>query len=375
MKNKIQNCIIFVLLVSGQMAMGQIKVTEKLREDGLTELKVISQDGKTLETYNINLSKHHHPATEKTGAIKRWESYRFGALISYNTNQFSGKEICLASDPNIYHPTDLNVPGWAEAMQSAGMKYAVLTTRHTSGFLLWDSPTTDFDVAASPVKTDVVGAYVESCRKAGIAPGLYYCLWGGQWKPDPNARAIILAQLCELATNYGEIPYFWIDMKYWGPNDLSTQEIYDLLKNLQPETVVIMNQHVQDGTKINYFPTDVLNGEITLPPEKGHQPNREVEGKTYYLPFEFEPVSQIFEGESVAKTHLGAGSWFTYGSGKSFTASEPLDAEDLYEWIKQAYDRGASNVLLSMAPDHTGSIRKKDAAQLKKLGQLLNKKP
>ena len=29
-------------------------------------------------------------------------------------------------------------------MKQAGMKYAVLTARHTSGFLLWDSATSEF---------------------------------------------------------------------------------------------------------------------------------------------------------------------------------------------------------------------------------------
>ena len=86
-------------------------------------------------------------------------------------------------------------------------------------------------------------------------------MWGGWWNNNPNARAIILAQLYELATNYGKIPYFWIDMMNWAPKDLPTQEVYDLLKSINPETIVIMNQHVQDGTKINYFPTDILNGE------------------------------------------------------------------------------------------------------------------
>ena len=102
------------------------------------------------------------------------------------------------------------------------MKYAVLTTRHASGFLLWDSATTDFDVASSGNTTDVCREFVNECRKQGLVPAFYYCLWGGKWKPDPNARAVILAQLYELATEYGEIPYFWLDMMNWAPPDLST---------------------------------------------------------------------------------------------------------------------------------------------------------
>lgn len=347
-------------------------VTSRVNANGITELRVAAEDGAVLAEYAVNLAEHHAPATERTAAVARWEEYRLGAFVCYNTNQFTGDELCQAKDPKVYHPTDLDVDSWVNAMQAAGMRYAVLTTRHTSGFLLWDSVTTAHDVASSGDTTDVVRAFTEACRAAGIAPGFYYCMWGGKWLEHANARNIILAQLYELAANYGEIPYFWIDMMNWAPEDLPAQEVYDLLRNLQPDAMVIMNQHIQDGTEIKYFPTDVMNGEIHLPPESGHDPAREVDGDTYYLPFEFEPVSQQREdAKSVANTPLGRGTWFTYGAGREFPASAPFPAAPLCAWIQQAYARGASNVLLSMAPDHTGRMRAADAAQLEALGALL----
>ena len=100
-------------------------------------------------------------------------------------------------------------------------------------------------------------------------------------------------------------------MGYWGPTTLSTQEVYDLIKNQQPNTIVLINQHVQDGGVIRYFPTDVLDGEVTVPPAAGHTPFRTVNGKRYYLPFEFEPVSQ-HGGSGFSNTPQGpVGAWFT----------------------------------------------------------------
>jgi hypothetical protein len=164
-------------------------------------------------------------------------------------------------------------------------------------------------------------------------------------------------------------------MMNWAPKDLSTQEVYDLLKNLQPNTIVIMNQHIQDGTAIKYFPTDIVNGEVHLPPENGHQSFHQVDGKQYYLPFEFEPVSQRRdEAQSVATTPMGPGVWFTYGQGRSFPASKPFPCEGLRDWIQQAYARGTSNVLLSLAPDHSGGMRDDDVEQLRRLGDLLKAK-
>ena len=69
------------------------------------------------------------------------------------------------------------------------MDHAVLTVRHTSGFLLWDSPTSEHDVAGSGNPADVVKLYVEECRRQELQPGIYYCLWGGKFNPHPNARA------------------------------------------------------------------------------------------------------------------------------------------------------------------------------------------
>jgi len=342
---------------------------QETREGDTSIIRIASAE-RTEKAYRIDRSKRHFPASEKTDLIKNWESYRLGAFVCFNSNQFSGNEHCKITDPKIYNPRQLDVPGWIAAFKQAGMRYAVLTTRHTSGFLLWDSATTAFDVASSGNTTDVCREFVEGCRKQGLAPAFYYCLWGGKWKPDPNARAVILAQLYELATRYGEIPYFWLDMMNWGPPNLSAQEIYDVLKNLQPNAVILFNQHVQDGTKIKYFPTDVLNGELVPPPATGHDPFRTVDGKSYYLPFEYSLVSQSREG-GIKYDPLGPSCWFTYGDGRPFTPSHPFPAEAVAERVRLGWKRGAANVLLATAPDHTGRMRPADVEQLRRLGELL----
>lgn len=274
-------------------AAGEPTVMETTGADGRTELSVVAEDRRVLARYAVDLKTRHEPATRATDAIRQWEKYRFGGFFCFNDNQFTGAEFSTNKDPKLFNPSKLDIAGWASAMKKAGMRYAVLTTRHTSGFLLWDSATTEFDVGSSPGKPDVAGVFAKECRRAGIAPGFYYCLWGGSgWMPHPNARAIILAQLHELATKFGEIPYFWIDMGNWRPSNLSIQEIYDTIKSAQPQAIVILNQHIQDGADLRYFPTDAVNGEVCLPPAQGHEPYRPVGGKRYYLPFEFEPVSQ-----------------------------------------------------------------------------------
>jgi hypothetical protein len=355
-------------------------VQEERGKNGVSLIRVTAADGARLAAYTIDLGAHHHPAAGADDKlVKKFKSGKYGAFLCFNSNQYSGSEYCASKDPvKDFRPTALDVKQWIRTIKGAGMKYAVLTVRHTSEFLLWDSKTSNIKVTKSAYGKDLVKEYVAECRKQGIEPGIYYCLWGAGWRPNRNARAIILAQLHELATNYGPIPYFWLDMPRhtgWLAEDLSLQELYDSLKNVHAETIVMFNDTIQDGSVVNAFPTDVLNGEMCSPPAGGHNPRRIIGGKSYYLPFEYEPCSQQRGKELIGGWDFPGAVWFTYGGGKRFEASKPLPPEFLCAKIHAAYRRGADAVLLSCAPDHTGSFRKEDVEQLTALGEMLKKKP
>ena len=194
--------VVLVVLMSGlAIAETGITVTETHLGNGDSTIRVINSISGIDKTYNINMSTHHYPATSPDDpVVQKYESWKFGAFLCYNSNQYSGTEFCSSTDPvNDFDPTNLDVEQWITTIKNAGMKYAVLTVRHTSEFLLWDSVTSEINVMNSSYQNDLVQEYVDQCRQQGIAVGIYYCLWGGQgWRPDPNARAIILAQLHEL---------------------------------------------------------------------------------------------------------------------------------------------------------------------------------
>lgn len=143
---------------------------------------------------------------------------------------------------------------------------------------------------------------------------------------------------------------------------MSIQEIYDFLKARQPDAMVMFNQHIGDGSTIYYFPTDALNGEVTLPPQGGHEPWREVDGDTWYLPFELDVFSQVRSGD-------GAYIWFPVSTGAYST--ESLRADEMYPDIKKNFDRDATNVLVAVGPDETGRFRQEDLAQFELLGHLV----
>ena len=65
---------------------------------------------------------------------------------------------------------------WAAAARAAGMRYAVLTTKHHEGFCLWDTELTDYKSTNAPVGRDLVAEFVDAFRNEGLKVGFYYSL-------------------------------------------------------------------------------------------------------------------------------------------------------------------------------------------------------
>ncbi len=85
------------------------------------------------------------------------------------------------------------------------MRYIILVAKHHEGFCLWDSKYTDYDVASSGNKTNVIEEVAKACKKHGIGLGLYYSLWDRKanadvkdWKKDADYNKYMLNQLNEL---------------------------------------------------------------------------------------------------------------------------------------------------------------------------------
>src|SRR5918998_1846379 len=66
-------------------------------------------------------------------------------------------------EPDLFDPAQ-----WAADAKAAGMKYAVLTSKHHEGFCLWDSRLTDYKVTNTPIGRDLLGEWVEAFRAEGL---------------------------------------------------------------------------------------------------------------------------------------------------------------------------------------------------------------
>ncbi|HMO85381.1 MAG TPA: alpha-L-fucosidase, partial [Lacipirellulaceae bacterium] len=76
--------------------------------------------------------------------------------------------------PKTFNPRDYEPQRWAELARACGFKYAVLTAKHHSGFCLFPTATTTFDIESSRYGKDLVGPYMKAFRDEGLKAGLYF---------------------------------------------------------------------------------------------------------------------------------------------------------------------------------------------------------
>ena len=178
-----------------------------------------------------------------------------------------------------FNPDMLDAREWAKQAKAAGMKYAVLTTKHHEGFCLFDTAYTDYKATNTPFGRDIVREYVDAFRAEGLKIGFYYSLidWHHPDFPidilhprrnDPDAEQqdrgrnmkkyaeYMRNQVRELLTNYGKIDILWFDFSYpadpktssapsWmqfgggkGRDQWESEQLIALARSLQPGILI-----------------------------------------------------------------------------------------------------------------------------------------
>ncbi len=141
---------------------------------------IFAQIQESAEASSINLNKPER--------LEWFRDLGFGMFIHFSFDSQLGVVISHsmvgASDdylnrfvnelPKTFNPKDFDATEIATLAKLAGMKYIVFTTKHHSGFCMWDTETTDFNIMNTPYKKDLLAEYVEATRTAGLAVGFYY---------------------------------------------------------------------------------------------------------------------------------------------------------------------------------------------------------
>lgn len=212
----------------------------------------------------LNLIHAADPAQAKFDALKEdFLDLKFGMFIHYNMATYKDQEWVEGyPDPSEFNPGGkVDTDAWADAAVAAGMKYAVLTTKHVGGFCLWDSKYTTYDVMHPdcPYQQDLVGQFVESFTSRGLKVGLYYC-WRhpgfddgknkGKYKVlppecDPATHSLEeqiefqKKQIAELVEKYPQAFYIWNDAL--DPVVMPAEEAAAFMRSLGPDIIACGN--------------------------------------------------------------------------------------------------------------------------------------
>ena len=199
--------------------------------------------------------------TNRADRLEWFRDQGFGLFIHWNLDSQLGSVIShsmvgasedylkryIEELPKTFNPRKFHPQDWAALAKLAGVRYVVFTAKHHSGFCMWPTATTDFNIRHTPFQRDITGEILRAFKEQGIAPGLYFSPDDFWWLyrnhktlqrniPDvqpannPGLMAHDLAQVRELLTRYGPIDVLFFDGQAQGLRDLAWQ--------LQPNVVV-----------------------------------------------------------------------------------------------------------------------------------------
>ena len=283
-----------------------------------------------------------------------WQDMEFGVLIHFSTNTFLDREWGDGTaDPSIFNPTEFNPDQWMKAIRDSGAKYVVLVAKHHDGFCLWPTEQTNYSVKSSPWKGgkgDVVGDVARAAHKYGLKFGVYLSPWDRhepRYKDSASYDEYYLAELSELAQNYGDLVEFWLDGAGSAGHVYDFKKIIETLRTYQPNTLVFADTGLFEYGDIRWVGT-----------ESGRVPyeNWNVIDRHGYL--RWRPVE--------ADTPLRSYHWFWHTNDEASLKS----LDELLTTYDETVGRGAQ-LMLGLAPDRRGLLPDSDVARLEDFGKAI----
>jgi len=216
---------------------------------------------------------------QKTERLAWWTNARFGMFIHWGLYAQAGRHEWVKKRErikdadyqkyfDIYNPDLFNPSEWAKKAKAAGMKYAVITSKHHEGFCMFDSEYTDYNITNTPYGKDIIKEWVDAFRAEGLGIGFYYSLidWhhpeynidrihprSATSKKEYDAlnkgrdmsvyREYLKNQVREILTNYGKIDILWLDYSFPGEfgkgrDDWGSEELVKMVREIQPEIMI-----------------------------------------------------------------------------------------------------------------------------------------
>ena len=196
----------------------------------------------------------------------KWHEAELGVVFHYDLHVFDNEKynqtanrINPVEDYNMFNPTELDTDQWLRAAKQAGAKFAIITATHETGFAIYQSNVNPYSLKAlkwRDGKGDIVGDFVNSCRKYGLLPGIYIGIrWNSlygihNFKAEGDDefaknRQEWYKRYCErmteeLCSNYGDLFMIWFDGGADDPKG-DGPDVEPIINRLQPDCLFYHN--------------------------------------------------------------------------------------------------------------------------------------
>ena len=223
---------------------------------------LISTNILSAQAANTTESNYPVPAPHQL----KWHEAELGVVFHYDLHVFDNEKynqtanrINPVEDYNMFNPTELDTDQWVRAAKQAGAKFAVITATHETGFAIYQSDVNPYSLKAlkwRDGKGDIVGEFVNSCRKYGLMPGIYigirwnslYGIHNFEAEGDDEFaknRQEWYKRYCErmteeLCSNYGDLFMIWFDGGADDPKG-DGPDVEPIINRLQPECLFYHN--------------------------------------------------------------------------------------------------------------------------------------
>ncbi|MRT93199.1 alpha-L-fucosidase [Ancylomarina sp. 16SWW S1-10-2] len=190
-----------------------------------------------LSCFSVSAQLKNKPVLEEEfmdmglGIFVHWSmDSQLGSVISHTLVGASEDYIdkYMNELPKTFYPDKFDSDEWARLFKVAGAEYVVFTTKHHSGFCMWDTKTTEFNIMNTPYGKDITAMLFKSLRKYGLKVGVYFSpedfsvlhsqgklisrkRFGSQVTDNPELLAYDKSQVDELLSNYGSIDMIFFD--------------------------------------------------------------------------------------------------------------------------------------------------------------------
>jgi alpha-L-fucosidase len=188
-----------------------------------------------------------------TPAQAAWQDLELGMFIHFAPNTWQDKEYDDRSTPPTAIMPEIDTGQWADTAVAMGARYVVLVAKHTGGFCLWQTDTTDYGIRNTPWRGghgDVMADLTTACATRGLKLGVYLSprddtfgagLSGRCATPERQTayNDVYRRQLTELLTRYGPIVELWLDGSSVVPTgDLVTRYAPDAMVFQGPQATI-----------------------------------------------------------------------------------------------------------------------------------------